>query len=80
MEEANENEEEFIPSKAILDAELPPANMEAFDRESERFYVKHGDAFKSYEEAQLFYMLPLSKQQKSDILSKLTGTKSNIEQ
>lgn len=73
MEEENENQR-FIPSKAILDAELPPASMEAFDRECERFYLKHGGSFKSFEEAQLFYMLPISNQQKTSILNRLTAT------
>lgn len=60
------------PSQAVLDAELPPSTMRDFDRACEKFYFTHGDAFKSFEDAQLFFMLPLDKKQRYATLRKLT--------
>ena len=67
-----ENEEEVVVNESVLHAELPPSSIKEFDLECEKFYLRHGDAFSSFEEAQYFFMLPLSTEKKLDLLRKLT--------
>lgn len=70
-----EEDGEISVNKSVLNAELPPTSMKAFDRECEKFYLHHGDSFRSFEEAQYFFMLPLSTEKKLNLLKELTKTK-----
>ena len=72
MSDTEEEGDEVVVNESVLNAELPPASMKEFDRECEKFYLHHGDAFRSFEEAQYFFMLPLTSEKRLNLLRELT--------
>ena len=64
----------FKVSESIGKACLPPDTIEDFNREVTAFYNRHGERFATFEQAEYFYMLPLTKQQRLQLLRQLTTT------
>lgn len=59
-------------SEALRNAKMPSECFGDIQDELQRFYVHNGHYFKTKEECEYFFMLPLSDVQRSQILTKLT--------
>ena len=55
----------------LENAELREDTIESFNREVNALYARYGHLFKSYEDCEYFYMLPLSKAVRESTLQSL---------
>jgi hypothetical protein len=55
----------------IHGADLPPEGIEECIREARAYYDRNRNIFKSFEEAEYFFMLPLSERQRVRVLRQM---------
>lgn len=63
-------EEDFVLSEAVCNAEVPSENVEKIDKQISLEASEFSSYFRSYEDAEYFAMLPLSRKQKHDVLKR----------
>ena len=54
---------------AVNAAKLPPDTFDAYEDELRVFKMQHGARFKDSEDCELFFMLPLSRKQRLEVMS-----------
>jgi len=57
-------------NESVAKARLPPETIESAEKELDAMYLLHGHHFASREDSDFFAMLPLSKQQRLDVIQR----------
>lgn len=73
-----DNDDDFVESVAVQQAELPPSTIEEAEREIDKTSKKFGEYFINKEQSELFAMLPLSDKERAVVIKRALFIEKNL--